>query len=302
MSLIGYPGGKTSSAIVPRLLGLMPAHRRYFEPFMGYGGLLLRKRPAEWDIGIDADPHAVAAVRALNQPGVLAMRGEAMAFLASAAAWLDPQDLVYLDPPYLGAVRSPDLYEHEFATDQQHTRLLQRAKQLKCRVMISGYYSAIYASLLKGWHRRHYMAPTRGGVRQEFVWMNYDPDRVALHEPARAGWTWRERERRRKKAKRWASMLRAMPPAERQMIAECLAAVELTDAQLATPRAARRTATPRVARGDGHARDPASPAASPPVTRAAALAIGGEEDRHAARVERVPTLQFIQEASHDFCA
>jgi len=41
--------------------------------------------------------------------------------------------------------------------------------------MISGYWSPLYATMLKGWRSIKFPAMTRGGVREEWVWMNFHP-------------------------------------------------------------------------------------------------------------------------------
>lgn len=232
--MIGYPGGKTSSAIVPRLLGLMPAHLRYAEPFMGYGGLLWRKRPApEYDIGIDLDPLTCARVRARN-PGFIVVDGDGIQWLSSAAAWLDPSWLLYVDPPYLGSVRARGIYRYEMESRSAHSSLLTILQAIKCNIMLSGYASWLYEERLerKGWHLHRFKVMSRGGERTECVWCNFNGN-LPLHQPSLAGGNFRERERVKRKKQRWASRLSAMAAAERQAVCEALIEVDRPALELA---------------------------------------------------------------------
>src|SRR5262245_43071168 len=59
-----YPGGKAGAGVYQKLINLMPPHTVYIEPFLGHGAVLLHKRPAPINIGLDLDPRAVREVRA----------------------------------------------------------------------------------------------------------------------------------------------------------------------------------------------------------------------------------------------
>ncbi|HET9536990.1 MAG TPA: DNA adenine methylase, partial [Mesorhizobium sp.] len=60
----------------------------------------------------------------------------------------------YLDPPYVGATRTaPDMYAHEM-TDMDHLALVETLRQVKGRVVLSGYASPHYDPLIReGWLR-----------------------------------------------------------------------------------------------------------------------------------------------------
>ncbi|HEA67560.1 MAG TPA: DNA adenine methylase [Desulfobacterales bacterium] len=86
--------------------------------------------------------------------------------------------LFYIDPPYLPGVRDSHThraYRHEMS-DDQHVELLKELCALRGMVVISGYQSDIYNSLLSGWHtegRSVSAAGNRGSVvRVERLWMN----------------------------------------------------------------------------------------------------------------------------------
>ena len=58
-----YPGGKAGAGVYQKLINLMPQHSTYIEPFLGHGAVLLRKRPARLNIGVDLYDQAVQKVR-----------------------------------------------------------------------------------------------------------------------------------------------------------------------------------------------------------------------------------------------
>jgi hypothetical protein len=72
-------------------------------------------------------------------------------------------ELVYCDPPYLSTTRrDPDVYRFEM-DEREHRRLLDTIRALPCLVMVSGYWSPLYAERLADWHSLQYQAMTRGG-------------------------------------------------------------------------------------------------------------------------------------------
>ena len=82
-------------------------------------------------------------------------------------------ELVYCDPPYLLATRSGGrIYRYEF-DELQHQRLLRVVRRIPARVMISGYWSQMYASALKGWSSVTFDTMTRGRLATEWLWFNY---------------------------------------------------------------------------------------------------------------------------------
>jgi hypothetical protein len=60
-------------------------------------------------------------------------------------------------------------------------------------VMLSGYESDLYRSLLGGWTRISFRAKTHTDVREESVWLNFEPP-SNLHDSSYLGKSFRERE------------------------------------------------------------------------------------------------------------
>jgi DNA adenine methylase len=222
-----YPGGKGAAGTAERIAGLFPPHRYYFEFFLGHGRVMRLKRRAERNIGVDADPAVVGRWAAAALDGIDVAQGDVLRILPPLMAWLEENaadTVCYFDPPYLRETRTRLFYDCEFSTPAEHSALLSLLLQMRCRVALSGYWSPLYASMLQGWRLVRFPSMTRGGVREECVWLNY-PEPVAYHDPVYACVGYRERERVKKRRRRWIDRLRRMTPAERQVVLEALTVV-----------------------------------------------------------------------------
>lgn len=92
--------------------------------------------------------------------------------------------LLYLDPPYLKSVRTSHStgYKHEFHRFE-HTKLMERVLECKCRVAISGYENPLYDKYLDGWRKVKDTPKVKNSSRGlngtvtpacEIMWVNYD--------------------------------------------------------------------------------------------------------------------------------
>ena len=212
-----YPGGKGNC--YKKIINLIPPHSVYIETHAGSAAVGLNKRPAKHNILIDINPSVTL--------GLIAKVGEGAGWsiiTSDAARWLrdypfSGSEFIYADPPYLFSTRKQQrpLYDFEY-DDAQHLELLTLLKQLPCPVMISGYWSQMYADILSGWHTVSFPAVTRGGsLATEWLWMNY-PEPFELHDYQYLGDNFRERERIKRKKARWVNKLTKLPNLERQVI------------------------------------------------------------------------------------
>jgi len=237
---MSYPGGKSGAGVYQTLINLMPPHDVYIEPFLGGGAIMRRKHPAPLNIGIDKDKHVIKKwltnssfascddERSRMNPTLTSDDDgsrfefrcqDGMAFLSRYA--FTGKELVYCDPPYVHSTRRrSDLYRHEM-TDRQHSELLRIIRQLPCPVMISGYWSELYADALSDWRSLSFTSQTRGGPRTEWVWYNFRTQ--ALHDYSYLGQNFRERERIKRKRNRWIAKLSRMNPLERQALVAAIA-------------------------------------------------------------------------------
>lgn len=253
---VTYPGGKNGAGVYQTIINRMPPHSVYIEPFLGGGAILRLKEPAALNIGIDLDSAAIArlsewawsgsrhvkngdAVRTVkNGEGGLRRRPtpktaisdrlfrfhceDGISFLKSYS--FTGSELVYCDPPYMMETRTRSLYQFEMK-DSEHAELLRVLKGLKCRVMLSGYWTKLYDLELTSWNVTRFEAMTRGGhTATEFLWFNF-PAPVALHDYRYLGSNFRERERIKRKKLRWVKRLERMPLLERRCLLEAIASL-----------------------------------------------------------------------------
>lgn len=219
----GYPGAKAGAGVRQQIISLMPPHQVYVEPFLGSGQIFYAKKPAEYSIVADLDAGLIRGHIERRRPRTVYLVADALELLPSLK--LTRRDLVYLDPPYHPAARSrAKIYRHELDA-RAHSRLLAMVDRLSCNVILSGYNCEAYDRALSGWHRLDYGTMTRGGPRVESAWCNFTPY-LAMHDVRFVGANFRERERIKRKRSRWVSRFKAMPPAERNCIAEALREAE----------------------------------------------------------------------------
>lgn len=92
------------------------------------------------------------------------------------ARYNSPDTLIYCDPPYLQSLRKKNIYHHEM-TEEQHIELLQVLLASKSKVIISGYESELYDSMLCDWYRAQKQTTVQMGLhRTETLWMNFEPE------------------------------------------------------------------------------------------------------------------------------
>ena len=222
-----YPGGKNGSGVYQTIINLMPPHRVYMELFLGAGSIMRHKKPAKINIGVDMDEMAVQsfASRTVKNDGAgsesFTIKNDD-AFRILREYDFKGDEFVYLDPPYLHETRTKkNLYNHELS-DEDHMTLLELIKDLPCMVMISGYGSKLYSSMLSDWNTTTFQAMTRGGKpATEWLWYNYK-EPIALHDYSYLGDNYRERERIKRKKERWINKLENMPLLERRALLQAM--------------------------------------------------------------------------------
>lgn len=244
-----YPGGKNAEGTHQWILGRMRPHTRYAECFVGSGAIVRRKVPTLETVVCDVDEAVADYWYRLAFPGVRAHHGCGIAWLRDNAQRLDDEWLVYLDPPYLHATRvKRKMYRHEM-TDDDHRELLRVVQTLRCGVMLSGYPSKMYDQALTGWERHTRRVMTRGHTwRTEVLWCNFSDDASADYAAAVPGRDWRERDRIKKRLRRWRAKYAAMPVYERTAVLAELVRMEQQASARATSDSARPPGSARKAR------------------------------------------------------
>jgi hypothetical protein len=210
---MAYPGGK--GRLWQHLISLMPPHDTYIETHLGGGAVMRRKKPARVNIGIDICSDVVRNAATWKIPQLKLLNCDALGFLKEFS--FIGGELIYADPPYLAATKKRRRYYTYEYSDEDHRQLLDTLLHIRCNVMISGYSSELYENRLVGWHRRELRNVTHAGCRTEIVWANFEFS-TALHDYRCVGGDFRDRERIRRKTRRWISNLQRMPELERRAI------------------------------------------------------------------------------------
>jgi DNA adenine methylase len=217
---MGYFGSKATSGLCQAIIAMMPPHDTYIESHLGGGAIMKRKPPALHNIGIDINPKVIARFEC-SYP-VQLINECAHKFLADYN--YQGRELIYSDPPYLLSTRtSGRRYRFDY-DEENHVELLELLKRLPCHVMLSGYPSALYDDLLKGWRSLELQVMNQGGVRTEKIWFNFTVDR--LHWASYAGKNFTHRQSVKRKAANWGRRYQALPRAERLAVLAAMMAVE----------------------------------------------------------------------------
>ena len=91
------------------------------------------------------------------------------------------ENLLYVDPPYLGDTRtqSTGQYRHEMQDQASHETLLAALIDCDAKVALSGYAHPLYDETLTGWERHEMTATSAmGQPRTEILWTNYQTETV----------------------------------------------------------------------------------------------------------------------------
>ena len=224
-----YLGSKGGAGVYQAIISQFPPHSTYIETHLGSGVILNLKPPATRSIGIDKSQLAIdkfvysgSAIDNFDYSGLLDLIvDDCRQWLIDNSDFVTSDTLIYADPPYLLATRtSKARYQYEY-TEQDHIDLLQTFLTMKACILISGYPSTLYDEILKGWRTIEFQAMTRGGVRTEKLWMNYE------HKPhwhTYAGADFTDRQRIKRKAFRWRSDFSTLSELERlAILAELMA-------------------------------------------------------------------------------
>lgn len=221
---MGYLGSKAASGAYQAIISQMPPHDLYIETHLGGGAVMARKPAAPVNIGVDIDPITLACAAEKFGDHVQLVNADIMSFLDAFDFSPYKAPLLYVDPPYLAETRtSAARYRYEY-TRENHIELIDKLKQIPAAIMISGYPSELYDSLLADWRSIRFQVMTRGGVRTEQLWMNFaEGDAYCA---TFAGSNYQDRQRIKRKAERWKANYAALPASERLAILASLLSIQ----------------------------------------------------------------------------
>jgi site-specific DNA-adenine methylase len=197
----------------------MPPHKRYIESHLGGGAVMRNKSPAQEQLGIDIDPSVIAMWMQLENMNCNVVNGDAVKILEEIV--IDKNTLIYADPPYYPETRRrKKVYKFDY-TDDDHMKLIECLIKKQCMVIISGYFSHLYASEFKNWNIYKFQNKTHIGIVDEYVWFNFDKPNI-LHDIRFLGENFREREIIKRRSDRLKSRLSRLSAVEQSAILEWL--------------------------------------------------------------------------------
>ena len=227
---MSYPGAKGAAGVWQRIIGQMPPHKLYVEPFFGSGQVFYRKRAADWNILNDLDStvdyKANLGPLGVAQNRLRILHLDALTWLSSfrVDSFLPSAILIYCDPPYLLSTRAGRRYYRHELSDAQHAELLTILCGLKCNVLVSHPPCPLYNERLKDWRCIRYQVITRGalagtgkGKKPDALWCNF-PEPDQLHDWRFAGQNFRARCWYNRCRRRILAKLAAMSPRKRGFI------------------------------------------------------------------------------------
>ncbi len=170
------------------------------------------KKPARRNIGLELDEKVIRMWQSEYSDVCELHQVDAIAYLEEFS--YTGQELVYVDPPYVPETRRRSkVYRHDYSKED-HLRLLKCLIELPCKVMLSGYECDLYNDALIGWNKVTFPAKTHVGLRDETVWMNFEPP-TQLHDTRYLGDSFRERQNVKRRQSRLRNRIEKMDPVER---------------------------------------------------------------------------------------
>ena len=222
--LPGYFGGKESEGVYQRIINHIPPHKHYIELFLGRGTIMRYKKPAKINVGIEIDYEVCEKWKKAAIPGITIYHESAISAFSCDIHDLTEETFIYADPPYPHETRGKTRYKFEMTNDR-HIELLKELIKVstykKCKIAISTYDNPLYRELLRGWNIIHFNSTTRGGIRVETLYMNYDPP-TELHDYRYLGENKTDRQRIKRKIKRHIECLEQLPVLERNAIIQAI--------------------------------------------------------------------------------
>jgi hypothetical protein len=212
-----YFGGKAQDGVYQTIINQIPIHDRYIEPFLGGGAIMLKKRLAKINMGMEKDSGTAKAflhpeackVDIFNSCGIKYLRS-----LIGEKTSDGQKTFIYCDPPYPLSTRGKTRYKFDFTT-ANHVEFLTIIKQLSFETAVSTYPNDLYSEILSGWRLLEYNSTDRSGtVRTEHLYMNY-PEPIFLHDDQYLGDNANNRQDIKRRIQRTKNRLLGWEPRER---------------------------------------------------------------------------------------
>jgi DNA adenine methylase len=180
--LTPHSRGEHKASFEPALTDMERARRVWVRLTQGRSGTLRRtgwKSYTNPDGTSSSMPRYLAGYSARIPPAAARLARVSLecrpALEVVAAYGAEPRALLYVDPPYLGSVRSLN-YQHEMPDEADHRELAEALCAVRATVVLSGYPSPLYEALYAGWNRAEIRTATGQSqewtARTEVLWSN----------------------------------------------------------------------------------------------------------------------------------
>jgi len=173
------------------------------------------KKASIEQIGIDLDINVIEKWQLNYGSTCRLIHADALQILNTLQ--IDSETVIYVDPPYLPETRlRKKVYKHDYSFED-HVNLLETITKLPCRILVSGYFSDLYQNYLSDWNIHKFKSKTHVGIRDEYVWFNYEKPSV-LHDDRFIGDNFRKRELVKRRHERLKSRISHLPAEEKSKL------------------------------------------------------------------------------------
>lgn len=221
-NLKNYPGNKNFAIAYQNIINLIPPHKTYYEIFAGSAGVYRHKRLAQLSILNDLNPEvcSLLSIEYSSRSSIDITNSTSVELLSSIGSG-SVDNFIYMDPPYLHSTRpnSTQLYGKFEMSESDHIQLLSSiaAAIVKSNCMISHYPCELYDTYLKNWNTKDFKVCYHGRVKVERLYYNYKSP-IVIHDYTHLGKNFTDRQRIKRKVKRFITKLDALPKLERNKI------------------------------------------------------------------------------------
>ncbi len=211
-----YPGRKAASGSWQKILAEVPKCKVFIDAMCGSGFIGSMVKGCKVLMN-DIDKTTLEGIRHNGGPNI-ELSNQSYIEVIKRMNKGNQDTVFYFDPPYLMETRSyqAKLYRHDWSTED-HKVFLKVVKSITTPVMISHYPCDLYNKTLHKWRKITYPSMTRGGVKQEGLYLNY-PQPVLLQFPELIGSDFTDRQRIQRKVTRLINKLKNEAENERAAI------------------------------------------------------------------------------------
>ena len=185
-----YVGSKGGAGVYQRIINKIPDSKKILIPFIGSGQIFKRLDHSRSSIYInDYDSGVVANYQASS--GIEVFNYDFRKFLELT----DTNDcFIYLDPPYLLDTRNGNEYYEFELSEKDHFELIKHLNTTNSMYLLNHPPALQYSQNLLCSSIEEYDYMTRGGLKKDCLWMNYNPADIALNTYAYLGSDFTERQ------------------------------------------------------------------------------------------------------------